>query len=271
MSGRIIIEPCIFSGENDLPPETPIYKYLSIEAFLDLIVSRRLIFSRITSWPDAFEGFRFNFFRRLINDENFSNYDKNDFYGNCWSLQTDDRRLYDDIRDHQAAEEELKSNGSAAMWESYCKHGGVRIKTTVGKLDELFTAYISDCRLLRGKVFYESAERYESLTHQLIYTIFVKRIPFRHETEYRYILIKNVAGQERIIAIKVNNLSELIDEILVAPASTNKKWIARTIYKISVSILPNGGNVKNGKQFCRISNLYGNISEEISDVDDTNW
>ena len=59
------IEPYLLKGEEDLPDETPLYNYMKIEEFLHLIEFKRLIFSKIASWPDSFEGdFSLSFLKR---------------------------------------------------------------------------------------------------------------------------------------------------------------------------------------------------------------
>ncbi|MEM4409830.1 MAG: hypothetical protein QXI19_13920, partial [Candidatus Caldarchaeum sp.] len=84
MSESTKIYPCSFDGENDLSPETPLYRYMSIEAFLYLLAFSRITISRITEWPDSYEGTRFEFLKKVKEDKEFSNKNKNDFYVSCW-------------------------------------------------------------------------------------------------------------------------------------------------------------------------------------------
>lgn len=270
MPKRVLIEPCLLRG-GDLPGETSIYKYLSIETFLYLMAFKRLTFSRITSWPDAYEGFRFEFFSRALNDKKFEKNKKDDFFGSCWTLQSEEPCLFEDHREYESAIEELKENGSASMWESYCKFGGVRIMTTLDKLNNLFSTNLQNCKVInRGKVHYEPKAIYSIEAHNLISTFFTKQISFRHESEYRYILVLNEPKEEGLLYVEIDNLFDFLDEILVAPAKRANKWVIRTLYNIGVgiSIAPHrGANVKNGTQFCRISQLYGTISEEIGHFD----
>ena len=276
MDENVTIRSCLLQGDNDLHGETPLYKYLSVEAFLYLIEFKRLIFSRITTWPDAYEGVRFESFNKFKKNPEYSKNKKDDFYGSCWSLQSEDKRLYDDNDDmkeknYQAAIDELKRNGSAAMWESYCKYGGVRIKTTLDKLNKLFSTKLQDFRLIRGKAYYEAASSWSKTikTPNITSALFMKRIPFRYESEYRYILVLNESKKDKIISVEIDDIFDLIDEILVAPATPPNKWISRTLYNIGVGISINPDregisiNSKNGNQFCKISQLYGSISEIV--------
>ena len=273
MNNPIVIKPCLLQGENDLPIETPIYKYLSIEAFLYLLEFRQLTFSRITNWPDAYEGSRFEFFKKVKTDQHFADKEKEDFYASCWSLQFEDLCLYENSDEHQNALDELQRNGSASMWESYCKTGGVRVKTTLGKMNNLLENNLDKIEIFRGKVYYEPAASWNKTikTSELITTLLMKRVSFRHESEYRYILVPEEKRQESIITVSIDDLFEFFDEILISPAITSSKWISRTLYNIAVglSIDPNrsGINHKSGNQFCKISQLYGLISETIGHYD----
>jgi len=269
----MVISPCLLHADKDLPSETPIYKYLSVEAFLYLLEFRRITFSRITNWPDAYEGARFEFFRKIKNSNQFADKEKNDFYGSCWSLQTEELCLYDNAGEHKNAINELQKNGSASMWESYCKNGGVRVKTTLVKMNSLLEAKLDKINMFRGKVYYEPESSWNKTikSNELINTLFMKRVSFRHEAEYRYILVPQAKINKSIITVELNDIFDFIEEILICPAISTKKWVTRTLYNMAVgiSVDPNrpGTNLKNGKQFCKISQLYGLISETIGHYD----
>lgn len=262
------IKSCLLEGDDDIHEETPLFKYISIESFLYLVEFKRINFSRITNWPDAYEGSRFEFFRKINIQDGFSNNTKKDFYGSCWSLQTEEPCLYENQEAYKLAMDELYRDGSAAMWEVYCKNGGVRIKTTLKKLNELFLNGLAKCNVYRGKVFYEPTTSWNKTikTADLISLLFMKRISFRHEAEYRYILVSDKHRQESIIDVSTEKLSDFLDEILVIPATSSKKWISRTLYHLGVDISLENGiciNSKNGNQFCRISQLYGPVSQIV--------
>lgn len=269
----MVISPCLLQSEKDLPSETPIYKYLSIEAFLYLLEFRRVTFSRITNWPDAYEGTRFEFFKKIKNGHQFVDKGKKDFYASCWSLQTEELCLYDNPGEHQNAIDELQKNGSASMWESYCKNGGVRVKTTLGKMNNLLGAKLDNIAIFRGKVYYEPESSWNKTikSDELITTLFMKRVSFRHEAEYRYILVPVGKIQEPIITVVLDDLFDFFEEILISPATSTTKWVTRTLYNIAVGISVDpkrlGTNHKNGKQFCKISQLYGLISETVGHYD----
>ncbi len=123
------------------------------------------------------------------------------------------------------------------MWETYGKNGGVRIKTTVGKVDNLLSNNLGDCNkylIYRGKVFYEPASSWKKMMKPcncrlLGSALFMKRISFQYETEYRYIIVPNEHLKEDMITVLINNLYDFIDEILVSPATASNEWISRAL------------------------------------------
>ena len=263
------MEACIFKNEKDLDKKTPIYKYMSIESFLFILKYKQVVFSKITTWPDAYEGARFEFFKQIHKDDNYSDKTKDNFFGCSWSLQTENSCFYSDHKEHQEAEEELQVCGSASMWEAYCKQGGVRIKTTIEKLESILTSQINDFGAYRGIVHYEPSNYWNKTLSSsgLISKLFIKRVSFRHESEYRFILVTKENIKADRIFFDVGRLFDFVDEFLISPATRRNEWISRMLYHYAVSTsvaidIP-GTNSKNGKQYCRISNLYGNISEEV--------
>lgn len=263
------METIIIGENNNLKSETPIYKYLSTEAFLYLLHYRNLMFSNLSSWPDAFEGARFEFFKQMKIEDEYHHKTKDHFLGSSWTLQTENSCFYTDPDEHEKAEEELRKCGSTSMWEGYCKNGGVRIKTTIGKIETVINEQESDYRCHKGEVHYEPSGYWKKTLSSsgLISKLFIKRVSFRHESEYRFILVANEDIKTSPIFFNVGRLYDFVDEFLIAPATSNNIWIAKMLYQyaVSTSTSPDipGTNHKDGEQYCRISNLYGNISEEI--------
>jgi hypothetical protein len=228
------------------------------------------VFQRISSWPDAFEGAQFEFFKNLRTDDVHAKCTLESFLGSSWTLQTENSAVYSNDAEHQSAEDELKDSGSAAMWETYCKNGGVRIRSTIGKIERLLEERAEGYECHRGRVLYEASRNWERSikNRDLISKIFLKRVPFRYESEYRFVLVSSSGDEPPPRAFfPVDDLYEFVDEFLICPAVKNRIWISRMLYgyATSISISPRrpGSNRKGGKQYCRISNLYGNISEEL--------
>jgi hypothetical protein len=122
--------------QEALPPDTRVYRYLSIDAF-DRFRNCGVSLTRISTWPDRFEASDFAFF---VNAERFTDpRSKTNFFASCWTLESEDPAHFDCHDSYRRAQEELVRDGSGSMWEAYCGRGGVRICTTLGKLDQAFS------------------------------------------------------------------------------------------------------------------------------------
>ncbi len=254
---------------DKLNHDVEIYKYLSIESFLCLLHYRHLMFSKITTWTDAFEGYRFDFFKKIQNSENYSNKTKDNIFASSWTLQKENSCCYKDRSEHVKAEIELKKNGSASMWDGYCKNGGVRIKTTIGKVLDILNQYSNSYQIFNNVVDYKPLDYVSKdiAKSPLISKLFMKSVSFRHESEYRFILMPNKVIKDDHIFFPLSKLYDFVDEFLISPSTKQNEWIAKMLYGYAVSITcPSeicGTNRKNNQQYCRISNLFGNISEQI--------
>jgi len=238
------METYIISEEDDLDLGTSIYKYLSIEAFLSLLLYKQLLFSKLSSWPDAFEGARFEFFKQIKNEDKYASKTTDHFFGSSWILQTENFCFYEDPEEHVKAEEELHKSGSASMWEGYCKNGGVRIKTTIGKVESILNQKANDYESHKGIVHYEPSGYWNKTikTSGLISKLFIKRVSFRHESEYRFILVAEEISKSNQIFYQIDDLYEFVDEFLISPAVSNNEWIAKILYHhtVNTSISPRG-------------------------------
>lgn len=250
--------------------ETSVYKYLSMSSFFYLCFYKQLLFTSISRWPDSHEGARFGFLKSAHPSDVHSEKLVSDFYGSSWTLQVEDACHYRDPDERVAAEAELRKQGSAAMWEIYCSGGGVRIKTTIGKIQSLLNGQHDQYELKHSKVVYEPEGSWKKTleSKKLIDKLFIKRISFRHESEYRFILIpKHSLNRTERLHIPISDMYDFIDEITINPATKDREWISRMLYhyavKISIAEVGNGINQKNGKQYCNISSLYGEISHEL--------
>lgn len=252
--------------EDKITNDTPIYKYLSIESFYHFIYYRTIMFNKINSWPDAYEGYLFNIYNDRLkkNGEDFKSL-KN-YFGSSWTFQRNNNLTIEE-------ELELHQDGSAAMWESYCKNGGVRLKTTIGKVISIINSHKNESirnkfNLLNKSVDYIAKNNFDSLGQKpIVNHLFKKRVAFTYEDEYRFLLEAKTNYDKDLLFFKINDIYDFVDEFLVSPAINRNVWISKMLYHYAVNITlektDRGTNNKNGKQYCRISNLYGQISEEI--------
>jgi len=269
------IIPVLFKDGVDLPEETPIYKYLSVDKFLYLLTRQKLYIGKIKNWPDSFEGTKFDLLQRIHNSSSLA---LEDIFASCWTLERDYRGLYPSDSAYRKACEELERNGNAAMWETYCKNGGVRIKTTIGKLNSLLERYLNDDVIIyRGEVQYEALVDWNMSVNLVlpeghpkeILGLFVKRTPFRYEREYRYIIISK--GKDiKNLSLPIPDLYQFLDEILVCPATDTTELISDVLLDIGISVFSRRtedrifiNRNQDGKIGCRRSQLYCLRSESI--------
>lgn len=239
---------------------------MSIEAFLYFFQHQKIIFLKVTNWPDSYEGGRLELSNRISPGNEFSKNKLEDFYGCCWSLERVDPKFFGNTIESKHAHTELDRLGSVAMWGSYCKNGGVRIKTTIGKIINVLNSDANqDFKTFHGKVKYEAASYFSEKPVDPISTLFIKRFPFFYESEYRFILINGSQNSNDIREFNVGGFLNFVDECLISPAANSKKWVPGSLFSLinNITCIPGfGANMKNGQKFCRISSLYGHITEE---------
>jgi hypothetical protein len=250
-----------FFGANELPESTPIYQYMPIPVFLSFLTSDKLLFAHVGTWPDSEEAHILKLREKIST--------LNNFRVCCWSLHHEEQALYSSVQDKEDAELELSTQGSDAMWQAYCQGGGVRIKTTIGKmLSKLKGA--AGYEIGHGSVVYQTKTvpiggrgyNPDNRTH-----LFSKRIPFRHESEYRFFLEGDFGASQDPIFVNVEDSLDFVDEILICPAVESSQWVSLAIYNLiipRVSTLKwnsdnHGTNYKNGNIFISISHLYGPV------------
>lgn len=255
---------------NEISLDTEIYKYMSLQSFLYLFQCHKIVFNKISNWPDAYEGGRFDLYKRIYGDINIQDIKIDNLFGCCWTFEEVDSRLFYNSHEFEKANNELKKLGSAAMWESYCKNGGIRIKTTIRKLlDVIDNNEKYQFKCYKGKIKYEAASSISinpQKTYGAISAFFIKRMPFIYESEYRFLLENTSEQNHDTLEFDIENFFDFIDEFLISPSVIPNKWLSRSIYSLVVNKTSRPGfgiNKKNDKQFCRISGLYGHISEEV--------
>lgn len=138
----------VLDGISD---DTILYKYFSCETFCYFFNSPRLKFVNPTKWDDKFESRRYRFFQYA--HRNVCTTKAEHYSATCWTLGAEDLICYgNDCAMHGAAINDLHEFGHAAMWGSFCRDGGVRIKSTYGKLKKLLIENLPPGEIWAGKV-----------------------------------------------------------------------------------------------------------------------
>jgi hypothetical protein len=247
---------------------TILYRYISIES-LKYFIKGSFSLNRVSAWPDRMECADFEFLQSgpKTDEKRLAK----DFFASCW---TTDQILENSLPPDysvQLANDELKSEGSASMWEDYCKNGGIRVATTLEKLLSIFEiAAPAEATVYYGLVNYMAKRdnaRFNNL-ERIEKTLFQKRIGFQHENEFRF--VGNFADEnENYVQISVPNYWEFLDEILVFPIKNSGQIDrAKRLHDLGVCLAAKNwsGNSKNGRHFCKVSQLYGQVSNEIGNI-----
>lgn len=208
---------------------TPIYRYLPVERYFELLERKVNSLSHITMWEDPYEGFIFRAAAETDSEQAMQIYDRfKYYYGQCWTLCKDESDL---------------------RWRASGARGTVvRIKTTVGKLCESLVKMTGrssdpDAKVVLGKIKYEVTGIFddrlteERLWHALngaehdrLELFFVKREEFKSEDEFRVIVhaVESDLDRERdtdgrFLKYEIDP-EVLIDEVLVDPCMPRDKW-----------------------------------------------
>jgi len=264
-----------------LDSDTPIYRYINVNKLESIIKDEVIPLSLIASWPDIHEGLYFQYFSDRISQKNDRKLPKLDcIFGSSWTLENLTSVIYsNETNEFQIkALESIELNGTATMWDAYCPSGGARIKTTIGKLEQLLINN-TELEFAHGCVGYSpEAQPVGLATGELLKNLFVKQISFFHENEYRFIAYFRHGKTKEAISLKVEDLGDFFDEILIFPnkhenntgSDSYKK--AKELHELCYPLIHNSQlakelnptiNNKNGKLFCRISQIYNHISANI--------
>jgi hypothetical protein len=246
-----------------------LYRYISVEN-LKYFFEGSFSLTRVSSWYDRMETADFEFLQEVQKFDPRGSF--NDIFASCWTLDSVPPGSLEPRFSTTLADDELKKDGSASMWEDYCKTGGVRVATTLEKLLKNFQSTSSlETNLFYGKVKYLAARdsaRFNNI-ERIEHALFHKRVGFRHEVEFRFIC-SAPNREQNYIQIPISDYFEFLDEILVFPLKDNSLCsIASELHDkgVNIATAPNKGiNNKGGRRFCRISQLYGSVDESIGNV-----
>ena len=238
------------------PPDDrdTLWRYMSLEKFVNMLETKSLFFTRADKFEDPFEGFippaLVELYRESVKhatlDENFTEIlikidesSRKYVMCNCW---------------HQNEEE------SMAMWEKYhMRNGGIAIKTTACDLKDS----LSDKHdIFIGKIEYNSHKFYgykftqhfknsrlSSGKKWTYFPYFHKRQAFEHEHEVRVIIDVDRFVREHLEGLNLKTILEtefpdicdigmlfnadvkrLINEVIISPYA--EKWVTDTVKSV---------------------------------------
>lgn len=193
-----------FSAENYNPlnvsEHTPLYRIVPFDSLLQMLNERTIVLVHTDRWEDVYENFLVNeVFMRAGREMPIYKLARR-FYGQCWTSRM----------------------SSDALWRIYSQdRKSVRIKTTIGKLDDSLPSDDKDGVFLIGKVEYYSQRKIEEdllvleqvamdqLSLLMLQSLFVKRSSFSHESEYKVVFMSNSNPESRfdVISFPIDPLS----------------------------------------------------------------
>ena len=239
--------------------DIPLYKYLNLESFLYLMGTRRLRFSKITDWPDKFEGSSYKISSKIFYDGKHVSFEN--IWGSCWTKETDIEACHSSEGSLSRANTELREHGSAAMWGSYCSSCGIRVKSTLRKIEDAVKTFTekSNSIFRHGDVVYSADIQPRKDETALLH----KHIPFRYESEYRFLLVDKDAELKEA-EVPIGDPFTFFDEMLVGSTTKNNKWLVSIIHQALAASVGLGGNSTDRGRFAKISQLFGNSSENLT-------
>ena len=204
---------------------TTIWKYLSLDKLLALLVSSELHLTRLDQFKDPWEGALSRTSKHLLEEILSTAQDKQLLmeqicqaprlaFVNCWHAS-----------DYE----------SAALWDQYGKNAGISIRSSVGRLKESIR---SRKDILIGSVKYIDYQIEEALKwrHPNIQSVFSKRKSFEHEREIRIARWEyDVAGRNpkndkpKFLKLRVD-LSTILESIQLSPESPT--WMLPTVMEL---------------------------------------
>ncbi len=236
------VNTAIYQTPSD---ETLVWRYMSLDKFLFLIVKSQLFFCRLDRFPDKWEGI---WSKRL-----FEKYGIGRFPAVIESKkgeQTSRQSINEIIRKSVFVNcWHMNNNESAAMWDLYGRQGAaIAVVSTIGRLKNFLD---TQRNYNIGKVYYENHETYED--HDNMYVPFLfKRKSFEHENEVRVFIEDQpefTKIENKAMAVNVD-LARLIQSIYLSPTAPD--YLVEVLEKI--------GNLHVGEEipFTK-SSLYDDV------------
>ncbi|MEV4666350.1 DUF2971 domain-containing protein [Microbacterium sp. LWO12-1.2] len=225
--------------------DVPLWRYVDLPKFLDLLTTESLKMPHASSMEDAYEGmmapgaiagtiakdladgapgyFRHARINKIHKDSLFLTHRT---YISCWTAFPSE---------------------NAGLWRLYGDEKGVAIRTTWGSLRNSL-AGTADCvrDVFYGKVDYRSAQEDDRIPQTYTDQYFIKRREFSHENEFRLVAHDesrehkynepSLEGLPRLATLPCD-LNTLVEEVVVSPRLG--EWVWETVKAVSHTY---GGN-----------------------------
>lgn len=219
-------------NEYKLPPDTTIFRYMDFSKLIGLLENKSLYLTRADRFEDPLEGHLPDWYikKRFISHSLFSDESVESRYNDhreSFIRIIEDLRRRTFISCWNKGKEE-----SYALWQIYAKNHGVAIKTTVRKLNKVIkgtNAKVSNVKYINDEeehIVFPDVDGNKFNTYLRNYFV-CKNKHYFYENEVRVILIDD---NNEVDPIKINRISNLIEEIYVSPFSED--WFVDLVKKI---------------------------------------
>ncbi|MBL3811221.1 hypothetical protein [Alteromonas macleodii] len=216
----------------DMKSEITIWRYMSIEKWLSLLTTNKLLFSRLDCFADKNEvSFVVTKMKKLMDSSLHNGLDhhltalKTYMYASCWNM----------------GDRECRS-----LWYAYTGDArlGVAIKTSVKSVyNSLNTTYLPNCY----KIDYETGYNDPEMLQVVDFPLTIKQPEYASEKELRFLINKpNIrvgnSGEpaqplpQPTILLEDCNLDILIENFMITPFA--ETWQAKAIEEASYNLLP---------------------------------
>jgi hypothetical protein len=201
--------------------DVPIYRYVSLDFVLQMIITGELIIAQTKLWEDSYENFltkmKFTWGNLPVSFRGFQSC----FYGQCWTLtaETDALwRIYSPDKKSVRLKSKINKLLAACISEIDYKDFSTILRL-VGPVSYLTSKQINDWVRKQNETLINASTLRESL--------FIKRREFNHENEVRVIIQKSNSQEEEFNGIQRSFIktsidpNQLIDEITFDPRLRN--------------------------------------------------
>lgn len=229
MCDQIIKESHII---NNLELDIPIYKYIKLEYFMQMMKNGQLYYDKISSWADVYENFLLK--ERFVMDDGTEVCATkliNGVFGQCWTSCRESDAMWRIYSAYDYLSKIRLSEGEDAN-SIFKRFVAVRIRTTARKLFDATYRNDNDAsHVYIGNVSYKSEQglhRYleesqpiSPLDLNLLWTqsVFMKRDTFSHENEVRSAILISSSDKHYGESHLLFNISptDFVDEVTLDP------------------------------------------------------
>lgn len=196
--------------------EKEIYRIFPMQWFLEALEHKQLTFVKPRLWKDPLDRLIFEYYFHSPDEKHIKAECRDDYFAQCWTLRYE----------------------SQSLWSEYAPlQDGVRVRTTIGKLIEVFRKHPlskNDYSWFMGQVDYLPIDEikkwvgkelpYEDVDYHSplgqAHTLLIKLNQYSHEQEVRIIFNSNgntsISSQELYKEVSIEPL-DLFDKLLLDP------------------------------------------------------